>query len=179
MIINMLFVAYELYVGPVSIGIIWGSCVAVAIMSSKIQVLRNRFVLIGAIVICIGLAIVLQVIPISINPFTYLFTAGLVLCQMAIRTDLYETIATKDVKSGMILSSVSSSMMQNTRVKGIPDISDETLGSRLTESEADSVRRWGKSKKGRLAVSIVRKMPFAIFVLLGYICYFVLWGIVS
>ena len=179
MIINMLFVAYELYVGSVYTGIIWGFCVAVAILSSKVRVLRNRFVIIGAIVICVVLAIVLQVVPISINPSTYLFTAGLVLCQMAIRTDLYETIATKDVKRGMILSSVSSTMMQNTRVKGIPKISDETLGSRLTESEADSVRRWGKSKNGRLAVSIVRKMPFAVFVLLGYICYFSLWSIVS
>ena len=78
----------------------------------------------------------------------------------------------------MILSAFSSMMMQSSKITGLPGISTEDLRNRLTEEEAESVRRWGKSAKGVSEVSIVKKIPFAIFLAMGYACYFVIWRIV-
>ena len=78
----------------------------------------------------------------------------------------YEIIPTSNVEKGMILSLETSLLFSNSKVKGLPNPSTEDLRSRLTE-EAQSIRRWEKSKYGVSEVKIVRKMPFAIFISLG------------
>lgn len=90
----------------------------------------------------------------------------------------YSVIQTKHVERGMILSLSSSLQMQRSRVKGLPAASDESLKSRLTQEEAESVRRWGKSKLGSKRVTVVRKMPFAVFILCGLILYLVIGGVI-
>ena len=79
----------------------------------------------------------------------------------------YKTIPTEDVTEGMVLSGTDTLFMQQSRVKGLPALSDETLRSRITAEEADSVKRWGKSKYGKSEISIVRKIPFAAFLSIG------------
>ena len=79
----------------------------------------------------------------------------------------YEIIPTSNVEKGMILSLETSLLFSNSKVKGLPNPSTEDLRSRLTEEEAQSIRRWEKSKYGVSEVKIVRKMPFAIFISLG------------
>ena len=91
----------------------------------------------------------------------------------------YQVINTEDVKRGMILSQVSSIMMQNSKVKGMPSISDESLNSRLTEEEADSIIRWSKTKNGLRQITIVRKIPFAVFITSGTLVYLLLRGVLK
>lgn len=79
----------------------------------------------------------------------------------------YETIPTESVKAGMVLSKSTTILFGPSRVKGLPQDSFEDLRSRLTEDEADSVRRWASSKYGKPTVVIVRKIPFASFISLG------------
>ena len=76
-----------------------------------------------------------------------------------------------------ILSVYSSMIMQHSRVKGLPGLSTEDLKSRLTEDEAESIKRWGKTEKGLSEIAVVRRIPFAVFIFLGYITYFVIWRI--
>ena len=154
-------------------------CFAVAWASGKIKILRKIPSLIIVICIDIVLAIIFKIIPVSLNPGTYIFIAFLILCQMTIRTVLYETIKTEEVKKGMILSLFSSMLMQNSRIADLPSISSEDLRSRLTEKEAESVRRWGQSKKGHQEITIVRKIPFAVFIFMGFITYFVIWSVLK
>lgn len=102
----------------------------------------------------------------------------LLLCQMTIRTSLYQEVKICDLKKGMILSSISSMLMQNSRVRGLPPISSEDLKSRLTEDQVESIGRWASSRNV-LTVTVVRKIPFAIFILAGFLSYFVIWGMVK
>lgn len=78
----------------------------------------------------------------------------------------------------MILSSVSTMMMSSSKVKGLPGISSESLKDRLTEDEAESVRRWGKTKNGQETVTILKKIPFALFLVLGFFVYLIIWFII-
>lgn len=179
MILNMFFAIIDRNFLHVDAWIVWVSCIITAWISGRVRIFRNR-VLIGLVLAAdLGLAIYLKVIPFSLNPRTYLFTVVLLLCQMMIRTNLYEQIQTSRIKKGMILTSVSSILMQNSKIAGLPGISTEDLRNRLTEDEAESVRRWGKSTKGTKEISIVKKIPFAIFLAMGYVCYFIIWRIVA
>ena len=67
-------------------------------------------------------------------------------------------------------------LMQNSRVRGLPQISTEDLKSRLTDDEIESIKRWAKSRKIEY-VSIVKKIPFAIFLELGFVGYFIIWSL--
>lgn len=79
----------------------------------------------------------------------------------------YEEIPTSKVRSRMILSAHTIMLFRKSRVKGLPYGMTEDLRSRITEAEAEAVRRWETSKYGKEGVEIVRKIPFAIFISLG------------
>ena len=178
-LVNMCLSIVGRYVFSIPKVVVLAVCFAVAWASGKIKILRKIPSLIIVICITIVLASIFKILPVSLNPGTYIFTAFLILCQMTIRTVLYDTIKTEEVKKGMILSLFSSMLMQNSRIADLPAVSTEDLRSRLTEKEADSVRRWGQSKKGHKEITIVRKIPFAVFILLGFTTYFLIWSVLK
>lgn len=175
MSINLIVTVIDQTVFKTNVMTVWLLCIIAAWVGGKHPFFRKKVVLVIIIIVNIGLSVFLKLIPISLNPRTYLFTAILLMCQITIQTNIYEQIRTSQIKKGMILSTFSSMMMQNSKIEGLPGISTEDLRNRLTEAEAESVRRWGKSSRGMKEVSIVKKIPFAIFLLLGYACYFVIW----
>ena len=85
----------------------------------------------------------------------------------------YAVIPTADVKAGMILSFPTVLAMVPSRVVGLPRTTTEDMRSRLTSEEASAVVRWGTSKNGSDTVAIVRKIPFAIFIMLGALTFIV------
>ncbi|WP_290146288.1 hypothetical protein, partial [uncultured Dubosiella sp.] len=117
-------------------------------------------------------------VPFSFDPANYVFVMVLLLCQMTIRINQYEEVEIGNLKKGMILSSFSSLLMQNSRVRGLPPISTEDLKSRLTEEQVESIARWAKSRKVS-TVTVIRKIPFAIFIFAGFISYFIIWSVVK
>ena len=44
----------------------------------------------------------------------------------------------------------------------------------ITEEQAESIRRWETSKYGQKEITIVRKIPFAIFISFGTIVYVIM-----
>jgi preflagellin peptidase FlaK len=150
-------------------------CMVVAITVGKIGVLKKWFMVVTVVVIDIFFSLLMGVMPVSLNPENYILVLILLVAQIVIRTNLYEEIDITALRKGMILSFGSSAMMQNSRVKGIPGISSENLGNRLSESEVESVKRWGKSRSVTTIV-IVKKIPFAVFLNLGFISYFIVWS---
>lgn len=124
------------------------------------------------------LSILLKTIPFSIHPENYVLVIVLLVCQMTIKTSLYQEVKISDLKKGMILTMGSSLLMQNSRVRGLPKISSEDLRDRLTEDEIVSINRWAKSRKIE-SLSIVKKIPFATFIACGYICYLIFWRILK
>ena len=126
----------------------------------------------------IGIGLFFRFLPFSLNPENYIMVVVLLIFQMTIKTILYEEIKIADLKKGMILSTISSMMMQNSRVRGLPLVSTEDLKSRLTEEQVNSICRWSKSRKIE-TITIVRKIPFAIFIFSGFLSYFVIWGVIK
>lgn len=86
----------------------------------------------------------------------------------------YQEIDTLNVKKGMILSFSTVIGFANSRVKGLPQFTTEDIASRITQEEADSIKRWATSKNGEDKITILRKIPFAIFISIGFIFYLVL-----
>ncbi len=86
----------------------------------------------------------------------------------------YEEIKIINLKPRMILSFKSILKFYGSRVKGLPQQTTETTDSRLTIEEVESIKRWSKSKNGKETIEIVRHMPFAPFMLVGEILFFIL-----
>ena len=152
-------------------------CIAVAWIVGRYEFLKKWYAVTIFLFVDLVVGFMVGHIPFSINPENYILVIILLLCQMTIKTNIYEEVQISDLKKGMILSSLSSIMMQNSRVRGLPKISTEDLKSRLTETEIDSIKRWAEGRKIE-SVAVVKKIPFALFIFLGFISYFVMWGVV-
>lgn len=85
----------------------------------------------------------------------------------------YEWIKTCDVKEGMILSYFTIQQFYGSRVKGLPSETDESTKSRISRDEADAIKRWEKSKYGQEKIMVVRYIPFAVFILIGILTYWI------
>lgn len=81
----------------------------------------------------------------------------------------YQLIATSQVKAGMILSGETVLMFQTSKVHLLPRDPSEEITARISEEEAMAVRRWGKSSQGKPNIWIVRKIPFAIMIYMGFV----------
>ena len=117
-----------------------------------------------------------DVIPLSVHFENYILVFILLFCQLIIKTTIYETVSIDQLKKGMILSSFSSILMQSSITKGLPGISTEDLKSRLSDDEIASIKRWAKATHMN-KLTIVRKIPIAIFIAIGFAVYFLLWSI--
>ena len=151
-------------------------CIAIALLIGRYKIFSSKW-LMGIIILLDLLGLILfRQLPVSTNIGNYIIVIVLLLCQMTIKTNIYREIKISELEKGMILSTVSSLLMQNSRVRGLPRISEENLGDRLTEEQIASITRWAESRDVEW-LTIVKKIPFAIFISLGYITYFVLWRI--
>ena len=86
----------------------------------------------------------------------------------------YEEIKISDLKSRMIISYGSVLRFYTSRVEGLPKNTTETTDSRLTEEQVESIKRWSKTSKGTETIVIVKHMPFAPFMFVGEIIFFIL-----
>lgn len=86
----------------------------------------------------------------------------------------YKEINVSELRPGMILSAQTVIGFAPSKVKGLPDTTFEDMRSRLTKDEVDSINRWKDSKYGSEKIVIVKKLPFAVFIFLGMIAYFII-----
>lgn len=152
------------------------ACICIAYIVNKKKIFRKKYVLILVVVIDILTSLWIKEIFISVNWQNYILVMILLLCQMISRNGSYEEIEIERIKKGMILSTYSSMIMQNSRVRGLPKVSTEDLNSRLSEEEIESIKRWAKSRQVT-SLHIVKKIPFAIFLELGFVSYLIIWSI--
>ena len=162
----------------VNIWIVRASCFGISFCINRFKIFTKWYVCVPVLLTDIVASYFLRVVPISLAPENYALAAILLIAQTTIKTNLYGTVLIKNLKPGMILSAFSSAMMQGSRVRGLPCVSSEDLRNRLTAEEVESIQRWAASRKINELV-IVKKIPFAFFISLGFICYFVVWGLVK
>lgn len=84
----------------------------------------------------------------------------------------YQTIPTNKVEKGMVLAYSTVVYFIPSTIKGLPKAKNtEDIRSRITEEEAESIKRWETSKYGQHEIVIVRKIPFAIFIATGSVIF--------
>lgn len=101
------------------------------------------------------------------------WSACLIGLRMVVEKYSYQLIPTAEVKAGQILTAATVLKFTRSRVKGLPVCATEDLEARLTADEAASVHRWEKSKYGEPTVVIVRKIPFAVFIMTGTVLFLI------
>lgn len=109
----------------------------------------------------------------AINLKMFVFVLSIMLFRSFAEKYNYEEIRIENLKPRMILSFESVLKFYSSRVKGLPHSTDETTDSRLTTNEVNSIKRWSKTRKGQDTIIIVRHMPFAPFILVGEIIFFI------
>ena len=177
--ISMLTLLVTVFIGLgiiIPIWIVRILCIAISWTVGRYTIFKKRLIIGSVLFIDVLLSAIMKVLPFSIHPENYILVIMLLVCQMTIKTNIYQEIEIDTLKKGMILTMGSSILMQNSRVRGLPQISAEDLRSRLTEEEIESIKRWAKSRKVE-TVSIVKKIPFATFIAMGFISYFGLWRV--
>lgn len=161
---------YGLYFNLLIVNII---CLFVAWCVGKYQIFREKIILSLVVCLVVFISIIFKTVPISLIPGSYTLVIILLFCQMTISTSIYENININQLKKGMILSTFSSLLMQSSITKGLPKVSTEDLKSRLTDTEVESIKIWAKATKTE-SLTIVSKIPFAIFISIGFLSYFML-----
>ena len=151
-------------------------CLLVAWCIGRYECFKKWFLIAPAAGIGLIISIVTKTSPISLNPENYILVLVLLVCQMTIKTTIYEKVEVSQLKKGMILTTFSSMLMQTSITQGLPGISTEDLKSRLTNEEIDSIKIWAKATHTE-SLTIVKKIPFAIFISIGILIYCSIWGL--
>lgn len=148
--------------------------ITILIMVNNIRIMRNKYA--ATLALLVGFAVKSFS---GLPPFTiimivnYALVLLMSLTRMIIDEYNYEEINVQSLKKGMILSTATTMMFANSAESGLPEVSKEDLGSRLTQQEVESVVSWALAKDKQNVV-IVRKLPFAIFISIGVILFLVL-----
>jgi preflagellin peptidase FlaK len=146
---------------------------------NAVEVFRSKVLLVAVLIFDILMTIFTGNITINTFWLSYVVVLLFIMIRIFINKYNYQNIPTESVRKGMILSQATTILFQQSRVKGLPRVSDESLKSRLSEEEAEAVRRWESSKYGQPSVNIVRKMPFGVFMFSGLLLYLVIRGVAS
>lgn len=151
--------------------------IAICLLSKRVAFFKKKLLIGFVLLFDVVLSIIMKTVPIGTDYKTYAIIFLTAVIGAVISSNNYEVIPTSSVKKGTILSTATTMLFTQSKVKDLPGISTEDLKSRLTEDEAASVIVWEKTKFGQPTVSIVRKIPFAIFISVGFIAYLILWGV--
>ena len=103
----------------------------------------------------------------------YLILVAVMVVQRAAGMYNYQLLPTAKAARGMIPAAETVILFQASRVQNLPTDPSEQLTAKISEEEADAVRRWEKSAKGRPNIWIVRKVPFAFMIALGFIAWMI------
>lgn len=145
--------------------------IAIIMFISKLDILKYKSVVIALLIV----DIIVGVIDFQwlINIQTFLTWIAIIISNVIknfVDDYNYEFIDVENVKTGMILSTESSIVLANDRLSRFNKLSDETLKSRLTEEDVKAIIDFSTKRDYIKQVSIVKKIPFALFIALATIC---------
>lgn len=136
----------------------------------KIRMIDYKFVPI--VFLCVDLILNLFEIINILNIKTIILWSMVVLmylCRQFVSVFSYESTRYTDIKEGMILSLFSSVELSRNKKVDFARVSDETMQSRLTKTEASKISEWAITNNVEAEALIVRKIPFAVFIALSEI----------
>lgn len=140
---------------------------AAVLIQSK-EVFKKRMVLLA--VICINIMLFVTSEKTGFQPWM-LRSYGILFLVLLLRYFVsgynYREIPTREAARGMVLSYGTVAKFMPSRVKGLPRQTSEDMRYRITEEETQAIKRWESSKYGEETIVIVRKIPFAVFIICG------------
>lgn len=170
-IANFLFslLFYEFYAANTELFMILNMLIVFSVCNIKF--LDKWFVVGVLVLVTVGIAILQNRKMESVNWAIYLVVLLVVALRMIAEKYNYQTIPTAEVKQGMVLSYGTVFLFTPSKIKGLPTTTTEDIRSRISNEEVDSIRRWENSKYGQKQITIVRKIPFAIFISIGTVVF--------
>ena len=109
--------------------------------------------------------------------YSYIISVLVIMLRQQIEKYNYLIVKPEQLRAGMVLSTGTVLQFSGSRIRGLPKDISESLRIRLSDTEINAVVRWSKKNQEK-AIVIARKIPFAIFILLGVLI-FMGWGIYS
>ena len=84
----------------------------------------------------------------------------------------YSEISVKSLKPNMMLSAASVMMLNmSSKIENLPTSISEDRKARLTQEQIDAINKWSELSSGNSMIIIVKKIPFAIFILIGTVLF--------
>lgn len=139
----------------------------------NLKILDKWYVLVALLAAAVAIFVAQHRSLGAVNLLIYPVVLVVLLLRLLAEKDNYKVIPTSQVKAGMVLSQATVLLFLPSRIKGLPTATTEDIRSRLTPEEAESVARWEHSRYGQPQITIVRKIPFAVFIALGSVVFIV------
>jgi preflagellin peptidase FlaK len=109
--------------------------------------------------------------------YAYTLSIAVIVIRRQIEKFNYLSVEADNISAGMILSTGTVMQFRGSRIHNLPNDPSESLRNRLTRQQAEAIKKWAVRHPNSSLV-VMRKIPFAIFILIGIVVYFV-WGVRS
>ena len=152
--------------------------VFVVMMIFSMPLFRQKWLLAGCAVADIVFSFTSQALFSLNDIWIYLVIALLFVLRQLIARYNYKSIPISEVTVGMIPSAANVAMMAPSGIPGLPTGTTEDLRCKLTEESITAIKKWYAHHKNYKTMTIVRKIPFAIFISMGY-CLFIVLGLIK
>lgn len=152
--------------------------VFVVMMIFSMPLFRQKWLLAGCAVADIVFSFTSRALFSLNDIWIYLVIALLFVLRQLIARYNYKNIPISEVKPGMIPSAANVAMMAPSGIPGLPTGTTEDLRCKLTVENIAAIKKWYTKNKNFQTVTIVRKIPFAIFISMGY-CLFIVLGLIQ
>ena len=137
------------------------------------KIYRNVFVMLAAGIIDI-LFFVLKGLSFTVNDLlVYVLVIAIFVLRGLIERYNYKEVPITALRPGMIISAVSVIQFLHYKITGLPVGVTEDLRSKLTAEEIAAINEWGRISRNS-SVTIVNKVPFAIFISLAFFSFIIL-----
>ena len=151
--------------------------VFISMLIFSCSIFKNIWLVAVCAVADVVLAISSHTLLVSGQLWAYLIMVVLIVLRELMSGFNYQKIAIADLKPGMILSAASIVLMLPSGIEGLPADTSEDLRGRLTGEHIEAIHKWQKRRKKYQELTIVRKIPFAAFIALGYLVFVLMGGI--
>lgn len=148
----------------------WLICSLFAIFISEYSFFNNKYIFLVALI----LDVFFKARSIHFSVYPYLIILFLYFMKVMISIYNYKTVSIDEIRVGDVLSAGSVLLFQNSRIHNLPDDTSENLSARLSDDNIKAIGKWSKTHKQVSKLTLVSKIPFVVFILLGYVYFIVI-----
>jgi hypothetical protein len=102
--------------------------------------------------------------------YSYAVSLAVIVIRQQIEKYNYSIIEPEQLTAGMVLSAGTVLQFSGSKIQNLPGNPSESLKNRLCDLEVAAVVRWSV-KNQEIPIVIIRKIPFAIFILIGMLVF--------